>query len=331
MPRVAKLNGESPATQPREGELAGDYRARLAEELGVRPECVGLLAGRSAVTSRTELSGFGEEEVLQVVVCPPNETISGWTVRMLLNELCAAGAKPDPSLADERLRAVEIRRPGELKNAIDIITSRALEQPGQFKECADVVVALNARWPELPPEEVEEGEKGEEGDEAKGAGAPKTFKGELFGALTRQWGTLRKSKPPEDASGEEEGAEEAAASHRRRALAMMSFLGQLFVRKVVDMNGLNGVALDLVGRDDKPPEDHQMACAVELLSVAGPCLDAMPSGRPSMSHWLDRIYEAASWSEENGLEIFSRPVLEKAEELITLRRRNWGKPLSGFA
>lgn len=328
MPRVAKLNGESPATQPREDELAGEYRARLAEELGVKPECVGLLGGRAAVPNSAELSRFSSEEVLQVVVCPPEETISGWTVRMLLNELCVDGTRrPDTSLLDERLAAIEILQAQELKDAIQIITSRALDEPKYYKQCADVVVALNARWPELPSEPGEG--SGEAAGEASGEGEgeakakAKTFKGELFNSLTKNFGVLRNSKPP-DEKGDE-------AEHRERALALMAFFGQLFVRQVVNMDGLNLAAFDLVGRDDNSPGDHQMDLAVQLLTVAGPSLDAVGGGRPVMTHWLDRIFEIASWSEENGANLFSQPVLLKAEELIKLRRNNWGKALSGFA
>mmetsp|Transcript_94065 Transcript_94065/g.280730 ORF Transcript_94065/g.280730 Transcript_94065/m.280730 type:complete len:327 (-) Transcript_94065:22-1002(-) len=326
MPRVAKLNGESPATQPREDELAGDYRIRLAEELGVRPECVGFLGGRAAVPSSAELSSFGAEEVLQVVICPSGETICGWTVRMLLSELCVEGARPDMSLAQERLRAVEIQKAEELHNAIQIIISRVLEQPTRFKECTDVVVALNARWPELP---MEEGDSGEGHGKAKA----KTFKGELFDSVVQRFAVLRQSTPPQDEGGEGEEAEgaDASALHRQRAVALMAFLGQLFVRQVMEIDGLNAGAHDLIGRDDHPPGDHQMACAVELLTVAGPSLDATPGGRPVMTHWLDRVCQACSWAYENSLNIFSQPVLAKAEELVALRRRNWGKPVSGFA
>lgn len=304
-PRVAKLNGEEPATLPLDKELAGEYRGRLAEELGVDRRSVGLLHGRAAVPNSAELSSFGDEEVLQLVLCPKGETVCGWTLRMLLNELCVEGASPEKALLEARLAAVEVANEEEQGDVVETLFKRLLEEPQHFRRLADVAVVLNARWPK-----VEDGEGGE-----------KTLKGELLRAVTARFGELRKSPK------EEEGASE----HRRRALALMSFLGQLFARELVEMDGLNMAAHNLVGRDEDPPGDHQLACALALLRAAGPALDAMPKGRPVMSYWLDRICGLASWSEETGANIFSQEMLREAEELITLRRRNWGKPVAGFA
>jgi len=85
--------------------------------------------------------------------------------------------------------------------------------------------------------------------------------------------------------------EEMSEQTRNRFIALVSFIGHLFNRRLVASRVVAQIIHDLVGVKDRRPHENHLRCAYELLQIVGKELDTTSQGNVLMTQFQKRLQE----------------------------------------
>jgi len=232
-------------------------------------------------------------------------------VKSLLNKIC-----PDNlSKITNQLAKVELWTANELLEVIQIIFRKALDEPHYCPTYADMVNALQSRYPQFPPEQ--------EGD------GPVTFLRVLLNTCQLEFERLPATLDvPVDqkANMSQDEVTEYQMAQKKKFLANMKFIGNLFLRKLLSIKVMGSIVEDLIGRVGSTlPEEHKIECVCELLQAIGYTIDSMPQGSDLMSQFCARLVSLKSAVGSSGKAAYSRRIQFQIQDLMDLRSRGWEK------
>lgn len=232
-------------------------------------------------------------------------------VRSLLNKICPENLKT----IVERLAQVELHTANELEFVIRIIFEKALLEPHYCETYADMVFALQSRYPQFPPEN--EGEK------------PHTFTRVLLNICQNEFESLPTTfeATEEDKvkfKDDDHGLFLVLKKRKDKMLANMKFIGNLFLRQLLAVKVIGQVVYDLVGIKDNSqyPEEHMIECVCELLKAIGHTLEQTTHGKTLMEQFTQRMKDLKR-SPTDGSQPYSKRIIYKIQDLLDLRHNNW--------
>jgi len=90
------------------------------------------------------------------------------------------------------------------------------------------------------------------------------------------------------------GEPEAMRTLENQLLALVSFIGHLYVRKLVAARVMAQVVHDLIGVRDRQPAQSLIQCVVALMYVIGKTIDASKQGNMLMTQFIARLKNLAA-------------------------------------
>jgi len=219
----------------------------------------------------------------------------------------------------DRLAGVDVVNASDLEFVVNLIFERALAGPRWCETYADMVYALRTKYPEFPPEN--EGEQGQ------------TFIRLLLNTCQNEWeNLLDKQELTQRREKDALSADELTRATKRRRckmLAMMKFIGSLFLRQLIGWMVIGQVVHDLIGMRDTPPKEHMIECVCELLQITGPTLGTSEDGMKMIQHFGARLVDLQKTKDESGNEVFSESINIQIQDLLDLSRfssrRRWSR------
>lgn len=123
-------------------------------------------------------------------------------------------------------------------------------------------------------------------------------------------------------AGAAEQSERDGAGHN--LVAVVSFVGHLYVRGLVAARVVSQVVCDLVGVRDCQPDERLMECVCVLTEVIGKSMDANKGGRELVTRFLARLGSLARESRrDTGEAVYSEGVHERIRAVTAARRAGW--------
>lgn len=195
---------------------------------------------------------------------------------------------------------IDFRSAAELEILVTFIVTKTLAEPHFSQTLADAVSMLIAQCPEFPPD----------GDGLK----KQTLVRMLLNLCQDEFESL-----PErlDLLASRPEAERL----RAKALALMEFIGDLFMRQLIPLQVIGKVVHDLIGFSGEPdPCRIDMVCV--LLSLIGPRLDVAVIGKAFMSKFAAKLRPLCfdgSWA-------LPERTRSTIQDILELRRNGWTWP-----
>ncbi|CAE8595471.1 unnamed protein product, partial [Polarella glacialis] len=96
-----------------------------------------------------------------------------------------------------------------------------------------------------------------------------------------------------------------------KMLANMKFIGNLFLRQLLNVKVIGLMVHDLVGHQVLPeelPEEHEIECVCELLQAIGFILDGSENGNMLMNEFSARLVDLRRHTSPDGKTAFSKRV-----------------------
>ncbi len=122
-------------------------------------------------------------------------------------------------------------------------------------------------------------------------------------------------------------AEKAAACDEKiknQLIALVSFIGHLYVRKLVAARVMAQVVHDLIGVRDRMPEEPLIRCVCELMQCIGQEIDANKQGNMLMTQFLARLSNLAAQRVRDTQEpIYNQEIREAIRAVHEARFQNW--------
>ena len=212
-------------------------------------------------------------------------------------------------LADMELQHVE-----ELTCVLHVIFSKALSEPAHNESYAHLVAALQVRHPRLPLEPESQ--------------TSLSFTRVLLGICQQEFENM----PALDPSSQDrarfsssEALQQELIRRKHRMLACVSFLGHLFLRRLLALKVIGQIAHDFIGiKEGAPlPEEEAIECVLELLVVVGRTLDeTVPDGVLLMNSFEARLRDL-SGVHVNGQHYYSKELRSTISDLLDWRRDGW--------
>jgi hypothetical protein len=115
-----------------------------------------------------------------------------------------------------------------------------------------------------------------------------------------------------------------------RMLALLRFIGRLYVRRLLARRVLDELFRDLIGADRRPPEFY-MICLCEMLRVVGQTFDECRQGEAILTSILARLGRLVALRCATDAQrcVYSKSVRDAVAEIGGARFRNW--PVSNDA
>mmetsp|Transcript_4699 Transcript_4699/g.13721 ORF Transcript_4699/g.13721 Transcript_4699/m.13721 type:complete len:709 (-) Transcript_4699:119-2245(-) len=231
-------------------------------------------------------------------------------VNSLLNKICPENL----ATICDRIREVDVNSPEELEIVMGAIFKKSLADPHYSEAYADLVASLKEVFPEFP---------GKDGEK------PVTFKSSLLNICQAEFESLPTTLEPTAEEREQCHQEELdfqAKKKKDQMLAMMKFIGTLFLRKLVASKVLGSVMQDLLKCDqlESYPEEHAIECVCELLYSVGLSLEKTEIGKHMATCICGRLLEL-SHAKVAGKLVFSKRVQFAIQELLQTRAAGWAR------
>jgi hypothetical protein len=107
-------------------------------------------------------------------------------------------------------------------------------------------------------------------------------------------------------------------------IAVVSFIGHLYVRRLVAARVMAQVVHDLIGVRDRQPEQTLIRCVCELMQVIGKAIDANKQGNMLMTQFLARLSNlAASRKRETQEAIYTQDIRDCIKAVHEARFQHW--------
>jgi hypothetical protein len=108
-------------------------------------------------------------------------------------------------------------------------------------------------------------------------------------------------------------------------IALVSFIGHLYVRKLVAARVMAQVVHDLVGVRDRFPAKTLIQCVVELMYVIGKTIDGNKQGNMLMTQFIARLNNLAATTKKDGTgSLYDQQVRSLVSSLYNTRNvENW--------
>lgn len=233
-------------------------------------------------------------------------------VKSLLNKICPENLK----IIVERLADFQLYKAEELEFVIRLIFQKSLGEPHYCETYSDMVFALKNRYPEFPA--PEEGEKAI------------NFTRVLLNTVQNEFETLPHTFEATEEEKEKYSAEDLKLEMKKRKdkmLANMKFIGHLFLRQLLAVKVIGQVVHDLIGIQERLPEEHMIECVCELLQAIGYTLDSTTHGKLLMSQFSARLVDLKRIAGPEGETAFSKRIQFQIQDLLDLRANGWVKKL----
>ncbi len=109
-----------------------------------------------------------------------------------------------------------------------------------------------------------------------------------------------------------------------KLIALVSFIGHLYVRRVVAARVMAQVVHDLIGVRDRMPEEPLVRCVCELMQCIGQAIDANKQGNTLMTQFLARLSNLAASRKATTQEpVYSQEIRETIRAVHEARFQNW--------
>jgi len=107
-------------------------------------------------------------------------------------------------------------------------------------------------------------------------------------------------------------------------IAVVSFIGHLYVRRLVAARVVAQVVHDLIGVRDRQPEQNLIHCVCELMQVVGKAIDSNKQGNMLMTQFLARLsHLAASRKRDTEEAIYTQDVRDCIKAVHEARFQHW--------
>mmetsp|Transcript_83316 Transcript_83316/g.222775 ORF Transcript_83316/g.222775 Transcript_83316/m.222775 type:complete len:982 (-) Transcript_83316:213-3158(-) len=200
-------------------------------------------------------------------------------VRSLLNKI----APENLDTIASRMEEIELENATEMTQVIKIILGKALDEPHYSATYGDMVAVLADKYPAFPAETEDD--------------KPQTLQRLLLNATQEQYEALPRTAKPtaeqkEKFADDPAGMEEEITRQRKRVRAMVHFIGNLYIRKLLVTKVVQALLKDLAAPAKKKyPEELEVDCACDLLSTIGFTLDSEPKGKMIIDTIVGRLKE----------------------------------------
>mmetsp|Transcript_13305 Transcript_13305/g.30163 ORF Transcript_13305/g.30163 Transcript_13305/m.30163 type:complete len:988 (+) Transcript_13305:108-3071(+) len=200
-------------------------------------------------------------------------------VRSLLNKI----APENLDTIASRMEEIELENATEMTQVIKIILGKALDEPHYSATYGDMVAVLADKYPAFPAETEDD--------------KPQTLQRLLLNATQEQYEALPRTAKPTPEQKEKFGDDTAALDEeitrqRKRVRAMVHFIGNLYIRKLLVTKVVQALLKELaVPGGKKYPEELEVDCACDLMSTIGFTLDSEPKGKVMLDSIVGRMKE----------------------------------------
>ena len=251
------------------------------------------------------------------------QAVAGYNIKVkyyaqaLLDKINASESRGEINIMDD-LIGIQLRNVEDLKCIAQAIFKKAIAEPAHGETCARIAFGLMERYPEFPPENERQ--------------KPVCFTRALLTICQEEYEEMVSMLSTFEASLQDEAkfpraeAEQAELSRRRRMmLACVSFIGHLYLERLLAVRVIGQVVHDLIGvkrGDNPPPEPHAINCALQLLTLVGRTLDAQPNGVVLLNRVAERL-RALPLLQVAGLPCYSPQVRFAIHDVLRCRRDAW--------
>jgi len=214
----------------------------------------------------------------------------------------------------------------ELEHVIRTIFSKVLAGPGYSETHADMVLWLRSRYPELPPES--EGERAHAFNRSLMNVCQEEFESLIYSDSWRlfpnAWAqTINREK---EMSSPDEFR--LVGKLKAKVLAFVKFIGDLYLRHLLNAKVIGQVVHELTRSKDTPIEEHHIECVCELLKAIGLALDNTRTGKLLLTQFLHRLVDLKENADQNtGKSVFSERIRFQIQDVVDLKGRNWQKKI----
>merc|ERR1719329_2002553 len=231
-------------------------------------------------------------------------------LKSLLNKVCPENVL----IIVERIANQEIATVEELELLISLIFEKALAEPHYSETYADMIFTLKDWMPEFP---------------SATTGKPVTFRAALINTCQHEFESLSTTlafDPDELARLDQEEIDFQKKKKKGRVLANMKFIGQLFLREMLNAKIIGSVIQDLAkcNQADVIPEEPMVECICELLTNIGYTLESSPIGKSALTSVCSRLQELKS-KQDGSKSLYSKRIQFAIQELLEIRAAAWTK------
>eukprot|EP00408_Alexandrium_pacificum_P066785 CAMPEP_0171162692 /NCGR_PEP_ID=MMETSP0790-20130122/4724_1 /TAXON_ID=2925 /ORGANISM="Alexandrium catenella, Strain OF101" /LENGTH=666 /DNA_ID=CAMNT_0011627305 /DNA_START=167 /DNA_END=2166 /DNA_ORIENTATION=- len=232
------------------------------------------------------------------------------SIQRLLNRVCPENV----GTIVEQLADIKLANDQELAFMIRTLFKRALLDPHYCETYADLAFGLYtvSRVPQ------------------DGSNVP--FSGLLVDVCHSEFEALRVSFKEISAEANGCDSEEMEFEFKKtkdKMLALMTLIGNLFLRRLMSTSSIGAVIADLlcvkVGVDF--PTEYEIECACEILKSVGATLQADPASEQIVSVTFKRLAELRKAKDAKGKDAYCRRLQFAVQDLIDLRKAGWVKKI----
>lgn len=229
----------------------------------------------------------------------------------LLNKVCPENVMT----IVERIANTEICTVEELECLIALIFEKALAEPHYCESYADMVFALKGMMPEFP---------------SAASGKPVTFRATLINSCQNEFESLSSTltlTADEVAGLDAEDVDLLKKKRKDRVLANMRFIGQLFLRELLNAKIMGSVIQDLAkcNQADTIPEEPMVECICELLTNIGYTLESSPVGKSALASVCSRLQNLKTRRTAEGKAVYSKRIQFGIQDLLDMRSAGWAR------
>jgi len=231
-------------------------------------------------------------------------------LKSLLNKVCPENVL----IIVERIANAEIGTVEELEMLISLIFEKALAEPHYSETYADMIFTLKDWMPEFP---------------SATTGKPVTFRAALINTCQHEFESLSTTlafDPEELARLDPEEVDFQKKKKKGRVLANMKFIGQLFLREMLNAKIIGSVIQDLAkcNQADVVPEEPMLECICELLTNIGYTLESSPIGKSALTSVCSRLLELKT-KRDGSKFVYSKRIQFAIQGLLEIRAAGWTK------
>lgn len=231
-------------------------------------------------------------------------------LKSLLNKVCPENVL----IIVERIANAEIGTVEELELLISLIFEKALAEPHYSETYADMIFTLKDWMPEFP---------------SATTGKPVTFRAALINTCQHEFESLSSTlafEPEELARLDPEDIVFQKKKKKGRVLANMKFIGQLFLREMLNAKIIGSVIQDLAkcNQADVMPEEPMLECICELLTNIGYTLESSPIGKSALTSVCSRLQELKT-KRDGSKFVYSKRIQFAIQDLFEIRAAAWTK------
>jgi len=231
-------------------------------------------------------------------------------LKSLLNKVCPENVL----IIVERIANAEIGTVEELELLISLIFEKALAEPHYSETYADMIFTLKDWMPEFP---------------SATTGKPVTFRAALINTCQHEFEALSSTLAFDAEELARLDPDEIAFEKKKkkgRVLANMKFIGQLFLREMLNAKIIGSVIQDLAkcNQADTIPEEPMVECICELLTNIGYTLESSPIGKSALTSVCSRLQELKNRRDGSKF-LFSKRIQFAIQDLLEIRAAAWTK------